>query len=209
VSRDIYLLSPTIRDETISLPMIEFQSTSNSIDFSEVDTLLFTSKQGVKEANKISKEWQKYPSIVIGDATQKEVFKLGGKILYTSKKFYGKDLEEVIKKRFFNKNILYLRPKVISYDIASNLSNIKEAIIYKTSCKRYNLDSKPSKNAIIIFTSPSTIKCFLSNFKWCDDYRAVVIGDSTRSALPSYIQIYYQADKPMIDSCISKAKMVR
>ncbi len=205
VSRDIYLLSPTKRDESVSMPIIEFKTTTKSIDFSGVDTLLFTSKQGVKVANQISKEWQKYPSIVIGDATQRELLKSGGKILYTSKKFYGKDLVQEIKKRFFNKKILYLRPEIISFDIASNLSNIKEAIIYKTSCKKYNLDKRPSKSAIIIFTSPSTIKCFLENFSWDSSYIAVVIGESTQKALPKYIKNYYISDKPMIEECIKKA----
>jgi len=185
--------------------MIEFEATTSNIDLKDIDILLFTSKQAVKTTNQISKEWINYPSIVIGDATQKEVIKLGGKVIYLPKKFYGEILAQEIKDKFKSKNILYLRPKIISYDISSTLSNIKEQIIYQTKCKEYNITNKPPQNSIIIFTSPSTIECFLNNFSWESSYIAVVIGESTQKALPKYIQNYYISNKPMIDSCINKA----
>ena len=185
--------------------MIEFEATTSNIDLKDIDILLFTSKQAVKTTNQISKEWINYPSIVIGDATQKEVIKLGGKVIYLPKKFYGEILAQEIKDKFKSKNILYLRPKIISYDISSTLSNIKEQIIYQTKCKEYNITNKPPQNSIIIFTSPSTIECFLNNFSWDNSYIAVVIGESTQKALPKYIQKYYISNKPMIDSCIEKA----
>ena len=187
------------------MPIIEFKNTTNNIDFNSIDILLFTSKQGVKVTNSISKEWQKYPSIVIGDATKKEVLKLGGEVIYSPKKFYGEILAQEIKEKFRNKNILYLRPKIVSYDISSTLSNIREEIIYQTKCKRYSKKNIPPNNSIIIFTSPSTIRCFLKNFNWNNSYQAVVIGESTKKALPQYIKNYYISDRPMIDSCIEMA----
>ncbi|MDQ7047974.1 MAG: uroporphyrinogen-III synthase [Sulfurovum sp.] len=77
--------------------------------------------------------------------------------------------------------------------------------MYETSCIEYSNEDKPDKNAIIIFTSPSTIHCFLKNFEWDESYVAVVIGEATKKHLPSYARCVV-ADVPLIDACIEKAK---
>jgi uroporphyrinogen-III synthase len=68
-------------------------------------------------------------------------------------------------------------------------------------------DEKPKINAIIIFTSPSAIHCFLKNFSWDETYTAIVIGDSTKEHLPANAK-FEIADIPQIDACIAKAKSV-
>ena len=80
--RAIYLLSPLVREGTISLPMITFSITTKCIDFSKSDTLLFTSKQAVVSANTIDENWKKYPCIAIGPATKKQIESLGGQVIY-------------------------------------------------------------------------------------------------------------------------------
>ncbi|HHO65026.1 MAG TPA: uroporphyrinogen-III synthase, partial [Epsilonproteobacteria bacterium] len=67
--RPVYLLSPIKREGTLSLPMIRFETVVNKIDFSECDTLMFTSKQAVKTADEIDPGWKHYPCIAIGGAT--------------------------------------------------------------------------------------------------------------------------------------------
>ena len=86
----IYLLSPLKKEGTISLPMISFELVTNIIDFSYIDTLMFTSKQAVVSANAIDNNWKKYPSIAIGSATKKKIEELGGEVIYNPKDFYGK-----------------------------------------------------------------------------------------------------------------------
>jgi len=205
----IYLLSPLKKEETISLPMISFEIVANSIDFSNCDTLMFTSKQAVVSANSIDKKWKSYPSIAIGGATKAKIEELGGEVIYHPKKFYGEVLAKDIKEQFSNRKILYLRPKVISFDSKGFLEKekieLQEQIIYKTSCQKYRPKDKPKKNAIIIFTSPSTIRCFFKNFSWDTSYRAILIGKATQKELPKGCK-YYIADEPLIDSCIKKAK---
>jgi len=205
----IYLLSPLKKEDTISLPMIFFKITANQIDFSNCDTLMFTSKQAVVTANSIDDNWKKYPSIAIGGATKKKIEELGGEVIYYPKKFYGKVLALDIKEYFKDKKLLYLRPKIVSFDSKSFLEkeniNLQEQIIYETSCKRYDLKDRPSKGATIIFTSPSTIKCFFKNFSWDSSYYAILIGEATKEHLPSYCR-YTIANEPLIDSCIKKAK---
>jgi uroporphyrinogen-III synthase len=211
MSRAIYLLSPTPKEGTIALPMIDFTVTAEFIDFSQSDTLIFTSKQAVVTANKIDLSWKNYPCVAIGPATKKQIEDLGGEVIYHPKSFYGETLSHDIAQFFRDKKLLYLRPKEISFDSKSFLDKegitLQEQIIYETSCIQYSPEEKPLKNAIIIFTSPSTIHCFLKNFEWDESYTAVVIGKATKVHLPVDAG-YVVADKPLINACILKAKEI-
>ncbi len=211
MSRAIYLLSPTPKEGTIALPMIDFTVTAESIDFSHSDTLIFTSKQAVVTADKIDSSWKNYPCVAIGPATKKQIEDLGGKVIYYPKSFYGETLSQDIAQFFRDKKLLYLRPKEISFDSKGFLEKegivLQEQIIYETSCIKYTLEEKPSKDAIVIFTSPSTIHCFLKNFDWDESYTAVVIGKATKVHLPTDAA-YVVADTPLISSCIEKAKEI-
>jgi len=204
----IYLLSPLKKEGTISLPMISFEVVAKEIDFSSCDTLMFTSKQAVVSANTIDKRWKEYPCIAIGGATKKKIEELGGTVLFHPKEFYGEVLAKDILNSFADKKLLYLRPKEVSFDSKAYLEKngiaLEEQIIYETSCVKYSKDDKPKENAIIIFTSPSTIKCFFKNFEWDSSYMAVLIGNATREHLPSYCK-FVVADEPLIDACVRKA----
>ena len=209
--REIYLLSPTKKDGTTSLPMIEFSLIADSIDFSTCDTLMFTSKQAVVSADKIDSNWKNYPCVAIGPATKKQIENLGGEVIYYPKSFYGETLSRDISQFFRDKKLLYLRPAEISFDSKAFLQKegitLQEQIIYKTSCIKYTSKEKPFKNSIIIFTSPSTIHCFLKNFNWDESYTAVVIGEATKVHLPPNAN-YAVADEPLISSCIEKAHQI-
>ena len=211
MKRAIYLLSPTSKDGTIALPMIDFTVTAKSIDFSHSDTLLFTSKQAVVTDDMIDLSWKNYPCIAIGPATKKQIEDLGGKVIFHPKSFYGETLSQDIAQFFRDKKLLYLRPKEVSFDSKTFLEKegitLQEQIIYETSCLQYTSKEKPLKNAIIIFTSPSTIHCFLKNFEWDESYTAVVIGKATKVHLPQNTE-YVVADEPMIAACIEKAKEI-
>jgi len=207
----IYLLSPTPREDTVSLPMIDFSLVAEKIDFSSCDTLMFTSKQAVVSAETIDKSWKQYPCIAIGSATKKQIETLGGKVVYFPKKFYGEQLSQGIAHFFKERKLLYLRPKEVSFDAKGFLKKegiiLEEQVIYETSCIAYTALEKPPKNAIIIFTSPSTIHCFLKSFDWDDSYTAVVIGRATKVHLPGNAS-FIVADEPLIASCIEKAKTI-
>ena len=211
MQRTIYLLSPTPKEGTIALPMIDFTVTARSIDFRYSDTLMFTSKQAVITADKIDTSWKTYPCVAIGPATKKQIEDLGGEVIYYPKSFYGETLSQDIAQFFRDKKMLYLRPKEISFDSKGFLGKegiaLQEQIIYETSCIQYSPEEKPIKNAIIIFTSPSTIHCFLNNFNWDESYTAVVIGKSTKVHLPEDAE-YVVADEPLINACIVKAKEI-
>jgi uroporphyrinogen-III synthase len=189
--------------------MIRFRQMAQSIDFRGVDTLMFTSKQAVYTADKIDRRWRDFDSIAIGPATKKSIIDNGGKLLFQPKEFYGESLALGVLERFKDRKILYLRPKKIIFDSCHLLSKygveIREQVIYETECRSYSPLDKPPKNSIIIFTSPSTIKCFLKNFGWESSFTAIVIGNSTKEHLIDGSR-FLIAKEPTIDSCIDRAK---
>jgi len=211
MQRAVYLLSPTPREGTHSLPMIGFAITAEKIDFGTCDTLMFTSKQAVKAAEQIDPRWKTYPSVAIGGATRKQIEDLGGEVIYHPKHFYGAYLAEDIASYFSDRKLLYLRPESVSFDSAAFLAQkgikLHEQVIYRTSCVTYSKDAQPQKGAVIIFTSPSTIHCFFKNFVWDESYTAVIIGEATREHLPENV-VYAVAKEPLIDSCIEKANEI-
>ena len=205
----IYLLSPLHKKETMALPMITFTTVAEMIDLSACDTLMFTSKQAVQTANRLNASWKTIPCLAIGSATAKQITDLGGTVMYQPNSFYGERLSQDIIEKFKDKKILYLRPKEISFDAKAFLAKahifLEEQIIYATTCIQYEKHDAPKKNAIIIFTSPSTIHCFFKNFTWEESYLAVVIGASTQKHLPNNVR-YEVAKEATIDACIAKAK---
>ena len=211
MAKEIYLLSPVIHKGTISLPMIEFSLTASSLDLSTYDLLMFTSKQAVKSANILNPRWKEIPCLSIGSATTRQIEALGGTVAYQPTSFYGKVLSKEILMRFKDKHIVYLRPKEVSFDskafLASEGITLDEKVIYETRCKHYPSSAQPPKNAIIIFTSPSTIHCFLKNFIWDSSYTAVVIGDATKEHLPKDVNVSV-SDKPLIEACVTKAREI-
>ena len=210
--RSVYLLSPSPREGVNHLPMITFYTVAEEIDFLGCDTLMFSSKQAVKSAEMIDPAWKTYPCIAIGGATKKQIEMLGGHVIYYPKHFYADTLAEDIARLFAKRKLLYLRPKMISFDSKGFLATkgivLQEQVIYETSCIAYRPEDAPRKAAIIIFTSPSSIRCFLENFIWEESYTAIVIGHATQVHLPQGAD-FSVADTPLIDACIAKAKEVQ
>lgn len=207
----IYLLSPEAKEGTIALGMITFKTLVDEIDFSLVDTLMFTSKQAVKTAESVNPSWKKLPCLAIGAATARQIEMLGGKVLHQAEFFYAEVLAQDIIRKFKKNKILYLRPKVVSFDSKTFLEKaglqLEEKVIYETSCITYEAKDLPVKNAILIFTSPSTIRCFLKNFSWHHSYTAVVIGEATKKYLPENAKVKV-ATLPTIEACIDTAQTI-
>ena len=207
MSREIFLCSPKRAEGVNSLPMIEFKRLKDSLALDGFDSIIFTSKQAIIFTNEITKEWKDKKILAVGRATAKLAKELGAKDIYHPKEFYGKELAKDILENFKESKILYIRPKVVSFDSKSFLKqngiDIEEEILYETVCKEYKGINLP-KNSIIIFTSPSTIECFFKNFSWDSSFLAVVIGKSTLQKLPKNVTAFI-ANSATIDSCIQKA----
>ncbi|MRI82923.1 MAG: uroporphyrinogen-III synthase [Nitratiruptor sp.] len=190
----IYLLSPTPVPGAISLPMIQFHFLQPSIDFGRYNYLIFTSKNGVAAAQRIDPAWRQVPALVIGEGTAKAVERGGGIVAYVAQEAYGERFAQEIVSNFpRGGSYLYLRPRRVLFDLAAALAReglmVEEQIVYETRCNPDPSLQAPPPGSTIIFSSPSTIKCFLKRFGWRQDYRAVAIGRKTASHFPYPIAI--------------------
>jgi uroporphyrinogen-III synthase len=201
----IYLLNNQKYDGVENLPVIKINYLTPEINFSNIDYLLFTSKNGVVAVDKISDEWKNIPAITIGEATAKMVKKVGGKVEYIAKKSYGDELAKEIIQNFALSNILFFKAKKVLSNIVEVLEennfNVIQKVVYETICNKIEKELK--KNSVFIFTSPSTIKCFFNQFNWDESFKAVAIGSRTASYFPGKIVI---SDIQTIDNCIKIAK---
>jgi uroporphyrinogen-III synthase len=205
LTKNIYLLSQTKLEQTINTPTFKIEFLSPKIDFSGINTLVFTSKNGVKAIDQISKNWRNFPSVAVGVKTAETILKFGGKLLATSLG-NGKDLEEMIKERYNNRTFLYLRPEKVAREIAKNLKQkkirVEEIVVYKTKC--FN-SGKINKRSILIATSPSSVACLLKNFIVPKDSIFVSIGITTAKSIPEYFEKHL-SEEQTLESCYEKAK---
>ena len=201
----IYLLNNQKYDGIENLPVIKINYLTPKINFSNIDYLLFTSKNGVIGLDKISDKWKNIPAITIGEPTAKVVEKLGGKVKYVAKSSYGDELAKEILNNFEPSNILFSKAKIVLSDIVEvlekNKFNVIQKITYETICNK--IDKSLVENSIFIFTSPSTIKCFFKQFKWNSTFKAIAIGNRTASYFPEKIIV---SNIQTIDNCIKIAK---
>ena len=207
--RHIYLLNNDKYEEIKNLPVIKINFFQKEIDLDSYDALIFTSKNGVRAIDKIDRNWIKKEIYSIGQGTSKEINKYNANLIFTAKNSYGDFFAQEIKDKLKNKKVLFLRAKKVTSKLNQILQvaqvDLREEIVYETTCRACGKDEKPQKDSIIIFTSPSTVKCFLKNFTWNKSYTAVSIGKVTASIIPTYID-YKISNKQTISSCIELAK---
>jgi len=205
----IYLLNNDNYEGVINYPVIKINLLTPSISFENIDYLIFTSKNGVRTVNNITDKWQNIPSFAIGKATAKEIEKLGGSVEFVSKSSYGEDFAKEINKRYQNKTFLFLRAKEIVSDIKKYFkkNSLLEVIVYETLCN--NPKEELIKPAIIIFTSPSTVKCF-SKIQDFENILPIAIGKKTKEALKEFTTNSILMPKnPSIKECIKLAKNIK
>jgi len=169
-----------------------------------------TSKQAPQALELIDKNWKNIPVIAISQSTAKSVEKMGAKLLHVSGG-YGDDVYDDISKKFNNLKILYPRAEIIVSTFSKRLKedgvDIDEAIVYNTTC---NLDIELQNiedDAVLAFTSPSAITCFLKKFTFKDTHKIVVIGSTTQKRLPLHVKSEL-SEKTTVKSVIDLAKKI-
>jgi uroporphyrinogen-III synthase len=205
---NIYILSDKKVPHAINLPMFEIHPLHKKVDYSFYDALIFTSKNAVLSINEMDQEWKQTPAYVIAPQTAKIVESLGGNLAFVGKTGHGNSFALEIADLLKGKRVLYLAPQ----ELVSNLLTILNEkgvfcdaeVIYETVCKKYNEKIELPKNSTVIFSSPSTIKCFFQNSQWDESYKAVAIGETTAKSFPSYITPYI-AETTSLESCVNKA----
>ena len=118
---------------------------------------------------------------------------------------YGDNLSLILEKYPKNIKWLYLRAKVIASDFVSkskeNDYDIDEKIMYESDCSHEMKNIKVENDATLIFTSPSSVRCFCTGNRLHKNMTIIVIGETTATALP-LDTTYILAPKTTIQSCI-------
>jgi uroporphyrinogen-III synthase len=205
---DIYILSDKKVKWTKNLPILEIQPIKQDIDLTNYDALIFTSKNAIYALDAMDETWKKKPAYVIAPQTAKTVKHLNGNLKFVGKEKHGDEFALEIVKKFKHQKVLYVRASKVVSDLLNILKTndilCDELIVYETVCKEYHEKIKLPKNSTIIFSSPSTIECFLKNISWDESFKAISIGNTTAQYFPEYI-IPTVADTTSLDSCVRKA----
>ena len=209
--RPIYLVSKTSHHETqgvIHVPILCIHCLTPLIDFSNYDGIIVTSKQGALALRHYSPDWDKLQVVCVGEATGKEMKELGAQHIEIASG-YGESILNVLTGYDGYQKWLYCRPKTIASSWPKKAReagmNIDEVIIYETSCNSDMEKIKIPDNSVLIFTSPSAIECFLVKYEFHPTHSIVVIGKTTKNALPPGVKSTL-SEMITIESCIEIGK---
>jgi len=204
-----YLFSISSHKDAISINSLAIEFLNPNISFSNYDYLIITSKQVSKALLDYKKEdYISKKALCISKQSALAFEKIGGNVLDIGSG-YGDNLVDKIKAYPKSTKWLYLRAKVVASDFVEVSKkagyNIDEIIIYKSDCSDEILNCKVEDDATLIFTSPSSVKCFLKNHKIKQTNKVIVIGKTTAKALPK-TTTYIISKDTTINSCILESK---
>ena len=203
--RPIYLVSKTSYHETAGIthiPILSIHFLTPDIDFDLYEGIIVTSKQGALALKHYAPNWERLHVICVGESTAQEVKKLGG-IHIECADGYGKSISDVLRQ--YQGRWLYLRPKMIASSWPSHVREagmiLDEVIIYETTCNETMEKIEIADNAVLIFTSPSSIECFMKKYPLRSTQDIVVIGKTTQNALPLGIKSTL-SETTSVESCV-------
>ncbi len=203
----IYLFSHTPKQGVKHVQILHVEFLRPHIKDESFNALIFTSKNSVIAFDNLHVKAKNVPVFCIGEATAKKAKELGYRVEFTCNNSYGDEFAQQIKPFLKGKKILFPRAKEVVSNIKEILSplDVREIIVYETTCKKCENTEKPPLHSTLIFTSPSTIKCFLKHFDLHVSYDIICIGEKTASALPKGFTCKIPP-KQDIDMCIDMAK---
>ena len=203
----IYLFSLSSHPDTIHIPSLDVEHRSPAIAFCKYDSFIITSKQAIKALENYE-NLSLAPAICVSTKTAEAYEKIGGEVLDVGDG-YGKSLIAKVRGYDKTKRWLYLRAQSVASDFVGVLQDqgyaIDEKIVYKSECSQAILDVDVEEDAILIFTSPSSVKCFLKTHSFSDKHKVVVIGTTTQRALPKNVRAQV-CDVNSIESCVKIAQ---
>jgi len=201
----IFLFSKTGYPEVTHIPILVPTYVHTSINFSNYDYIIATSKEVFTALDKLG-DWRHLPVLAISDSTAEYAKKQGGKILDIAEG-YGKSIVGIVENKYADLKALHPHAKIIAFDLHSALKSLNISIdsftVYETSCSKASKIDLPS-DAICIFTSPSSVKCFEEKYEFLPNFRIVCIGETTASALPNNLD-YVISEKTSVPSTIERA----
>lgn len=173
------------------------------------DGIILSSKQGVAALEAGYDGWQRLPALCVGAATARAVERHGGTVLGVANG-YGEGIPALMDAQRRGMRWLYARPAVIASDFAEKLRQagvvIDEAVVYETRCAETAPETQITVDAVLIFTSPSAVACFLRRFAIGAQHDIIAIGKTTQNALNGYHALV--APEPTLEACITLAQSI-
>jgi len=205
MSKPIYLFSISSHPKATNINSLTIKFIKPSINFSDYDYLIITSKQTSKALKQYEKaDYIDIPALCVSTQSALSYEKLGGKVLDIGGG-YGDNLISKIKEFPKTTRWLYLRAKIVASDFVEICKNdgynIDESVVYESDCSKGILDVEVENDATLIFTSPSSLNCFLKTHTISKLNKIIVIGKTTAKALPKDLE-YIISEKTTIDSCM-------
>jgi len=204
----IFLFSKTSHPDVTHIPVLHTRFLQPDIDFSRYDAIVLTSKQAVTALQKISSKWKTIPVLTVAAKTAEMVTGAGGRLLETGAG-YGEGLSEIIIRKYGSFRWLYPRPEVVASDFQKRVAKagvkIEDVVVYETSCNPACRKFLLPDDAVLVFTSPLTIACFMQFFDFEAGHKVVVIGKTTAKALPSAVK-YRMPQEPTVEASVQLAQ---
>jgi len=205
--RPIYLISKTAYREMVGIihiPILSIHFLTPEINFAYYDGIIVTSKQGALGLRHYSPDWEKLQVVCVGEATAEAMKQLGAKHIEIANG-YGESILEALICHKERQKWLYCRPKTIASSWPSRAREagqvIDEVIIYETTCNETMEKIEIADNSVLIFTSPSSVECFLIQYEFLPTQSIIVIGKTTQNALPSGIPSTL-SEMTSVESCV-------
>ncbi|MBU0721513.1 uroporphyrinogen-III synthase [bacterium] len=206
--KQIYLFSISSHPQAISINSLDIKFLKPKIDFSQYDYLIITSKQASEALKQYdSEEYFHMPALCVSSASAAAYEEIGGKILDIGGG-YGDNLAQKIFSYGRSKRWLYLRAEIVASDFISTCQEqgcqIEEIVVYKSECSKEIRHVEVAEDSVLIFTSPSSVKCFLKEHTISPHAEIIVIGTTTAEALPKGIR-YTISEITTIENCMETA----
>ena len=207
--KPIYLFSISSYPGAIHINSLDISFFHPKINFSNYDYLIITSKQASQALKQYDKDaYINKKALCVSLQSAQSFEALGGRILDIGEG-YGKTLTKKIQSYPKEKKWLYLRASVVASDFVATCRkdgyDVDEVIVYESQCSSAIQSVSVEEYATLIFTSPSSVKCFLINNTIKSSHKVVVIGNTTAKALPKGTH-YVLSNEKNIQNCIEIAK---
>ena len=205
---NIYLFSISSHPKAKSVNSLSINFLKPTINFSKYDYLIITSKQTSQALKQYEKDsYRTKPALCVSKQSAISYENIGGDVLKIGGG-YGDNLVEIIKSYPKTTKWLYLRAKVVASDFVEVCKNdgynIDETIVYESDCSQEILDVDVEDDSILIFTSPSSLNCFLKRHTIQKENKIVVIGKTTAKVIPKGLE-FFISKKTTIESCMEIA----
>jgi len=208
--RPIYLISKTPYEGVIHIPILTISFLQPRIDFDTYQGIILTSKQALLALDHYTFGWEKLQCICVSEGTA-EAARKAGALNVEAADGYGRSIPAILRTKAGKGKWLYVRPKVIASDWVMEARKegveIDEAVVYETTCNEAAREYTIDKDAVLVFTSPSSIDCFCASYPILSSYSIVAIGKTTRAAFKTAKEVHV-SPLTSVESAIELARKI-